>query len=1027
MAPTRKKQTAGKTSIRKKAPAKKKPVAQKTPRSKAAEPEKKKKATAIPEDIKGFRIVGIGASAGGLEALETFFYHMPSDSGMAFVIIQHLSPTHKSIMASLLSKNTKMEVMEVKDGMKVEPNRVYLNPPNKNVSIIQGTLQLMEPIRTKSINLPIDYFFRSISEELREKAICIILSGTATDGTLGIKAVKGEGGMVMVQSPESAKYDGMPRSAIDTGLVDFILSVEQMPGELIRYVRHPYIEGPAEIYVGESQFKTYIPKIFALIRTATGHDLSNYKETTISRRVERRMAVHQIQKISDYVSYLQRTQAEVEILFKDLLIGVTNFFRDTEAFQVLKDRVFPGLFRKKDTDTPIRVWVVGCSTGEEAYSMAMLLQETMDMLKKHFNVQIFASDIDSEAINSARLGIYPESIATDVSNERLNQFFVKEENTYIVKKQLREMIVFSVHNLIKDPPFSKMDLVSCRNLLIYMDTVLQKKILPLFHYAMNLEGILFLGTSESIGEFTDMFTPIDSKQKIFKRRAIHFERAATDYPAVPIYAVQQVESREDAKRHPFETDVLHVAERIILDTYAPPAVLINEKYDVVQFIGETDRYLRTPSGKASFNILKMAREGLQYKLSTALRDAIRQKKTISIQRLRIKHNSDFRVVDVTVRPLLEKSFPQDYMMIIFNDKTIKEPLAGEKGKQDMNEAHDPTVAGLEQELASTKEYLQTTIEELETSNEELKSTNEELQSVNEELQSTNEELETSKEELQSTNEELITVNTELQNKVDELSQVNNDINNLLSSTDIGTMFLDASLCIKRFTPPMTGIFNLIQTDIGRPINDITSKIKYDSLDKDSEEVLKTLVLKESEIKTEGGGWYSMRVLPYRTTENVIDGVVITFMDISRIKKMEMLEKEIKLRRKAEKELRESEANMRRLATVVMGSNDAITVQGFEGNITAWNRGAEKMYGYSEDKALKMNIRDLIPEDKREEALAFVKKIQEGRDVKSFETQRLTKDGKRLNVWLSVTTLFDNSGKPVEIAATERDLQWLAKE
>ena len=993
-----------KPAAKKKAPIKKKPAKQTKTAASA------NKTTSKSKKTNDFPIVGMGASAGGLEALEAFFSHMPPDSGIGFVIIQHLSPTYKSIMGSLLAKNTQMEVLEIEDGMKIKPDHVYLNPPNKNVAIINGDLQLMDPVKTGGINLPIDSFFKSMSEEMGEKAICIILSGTATDGTLGLKAVKGEGGLVMVQDPNSAKYDGMPRSAIATGIVDFILPVEKIPAELVKYAKAPYIVPPKKVLVTDDQFANYIQKIFSLIRSATGHDLSHYKQTTIRRRIERRMAIHQVNKLADYVKYLQQTPPEVDILFKDMLIGVTNFFRDPEAFEVLKKQVLPTLLKNKDPDSLIRIWCVGCSTGEEAYSMAILFSEAMHMVKQHFNIQVFASDIDAQSVDYARLGTYPDNIAADVSPERLHQYFIKEGNAYKVKKQIRDMVVFAIQNVIKDPPFSKIDLLSCRNLLIYMDSKLQKKILPLCHYTLNKDGILFLGTSESIGEFTDLFHPIDRKWKIFQRKDA-FVAKAVDYPSMPFYHRPKLDDN-DEKKATLEMDIQQVAEKVILENFALPGVLVNEKYEIIHFMGKTDKYLETPVGKASFNILSMAREGLRIKLSTALHNTVRQKQTTTYNLLRIKYNGEFRTIDLTVRPLTEFPGTPKYLLVMFDDKTSFEKPVKKKGEKAATDESDPVIVSLERELESTREHLQVTIEELETANEELKSTNEELQSTNEELQSTNEEMETSKEELQSTNEELVTVNTELQHKLDELSQANSDISNLLGSTQIGTIFLDTNLNIKRFTPAAINIFNLIQTDLDRPISDITSKIKYEHLKKDSQEVLDTLIVKEAEVQDTDNNWYAMRISPYRTLDNLIDGVVITFVDITKMKRAEI-------------GLRESESN-RRLAAVVKDSNDAITVQDFEGNIIEWNKGAVNMYGYSEEKALKMNIRDLIPEDKRTEALAFIKKVQK-EDVQSFDTQRITKDGKRVNVWLTVTRLVDDDGKPTALATTERDITDLKKE
>jgi two-component system CheB/CheR fusion protein len=944
-----------------------------------------------------FPIVGIGSSAGGLEALEIFFSNVSPDTNMAFVIIQHLSPRHKSIMADLLMKYTRMKVLQIEDDQRIESNCVYLNPPDKNVVIQNRRLHLTEPTQTHGVNLPIDCFFRSLSEDQGEKAICIILSGTATDGTLGMKAIKGEGGMAMVQDPDSAKYAGMPNSAIATGLVDFILPLEKIPEELVRYVQHPYIESPERIETARLQFRNYVQKILGLIRTSTGYDFSNYKQTTIRRRIERRMAVHQLDSIEKYETYIKRTPAEVDILFKDFLIGVTNFFRDAEAFEVLKAKVLPEMIKNRASETPLRIWIAGCATGEEAFSIAILFAEAMDELGQQLNVQIFASDIDNEALDFARMAAYPDSIAADVSSDRLHRFFIKEDNTYRIKKQIRDMIVFANQNLIKDPPFSRLDLVCCRNLLIYMEPVLQKKILPIFHYTLTPRGYLFLGTSESIGDFSHLFSPANPKWKIYRREEYVVDKIG-DYPRTPFYDVLPTPQGFEEKRVPTVADIHNLAERIVLENYAPPCVLINEQYEILHFIGQTDRYLAPPTGKASFDVLKMAREGLRFKLSTALHDAVRQKTTILRKGLKIKHDNSFRTIDLVVRPLTESSFSQGFMLVMFEEKTPPEPV--KKRKTASKDVVDPYVLGLEKELQSTKEFLQSTNEELETSNEELKSTNEELQSVNEELQSTNEELETSKEELQSTNEELVTVNAELQKKVEELSEANNDINNLLASTEIGTIFLDLNLCIKRFTPPITKLLNLIQTDIGRPISDITTNIQRDILAERAKEVLDTLNRQEIEVQDKSGNWYSMRISPYRTLENVIDGVVLTFVDIGKLKEINQLN---------------------RLATVVRDSNDAVTVQDFKGNITAWNKGAEQMYGWSEAEALEMNIGELIPENKRDEAKTALEALKKGENIRPFETQRRCKDGKFMDIWLTMTLLKDQAGRPVEIATTERGI------
>ena len=952
-----------------------------------------------------FPIVGIGASAGGLETLNVFFSSMPPDSNIAFVIIQHLSPSHKSIMASLLEKQTRMVVREIEDGTKLLANHVYLNPPGKNVAVFNRSLHLLEPIKSGTINMPVDFFFRSLSEDQGEKAIGIILSGTASDGTLGIKAIKGEGGMAMVQQPDTAKYDGMPKSAVETGLIDFILPVEKMPDTLIRYVQHPYLELQSQIKITDVSIKNQMQKIFALIRSSTGHDFSHYKQTTISRRIERRLAVHQIKALPDYVLYLQKNPAEINVLFKDLVIGVTSFFRDPEAYKILEQDVLPNLLKEKGPDATIRIWVTACSTGEEAYSLAIILSELKDKSKNYFNIQIFATDIDPDAIAFARQGIYPENIGVDVPSERLNQFFTKKTDGFHVKKQIREMIVFSTQNVIKDPPFSRLDMVSCRNLMIYMENVLQKKIIPLFHYVLNPGGILFLGTSESIGGYMDLFGPLNSKWKIFVRKTSIVSREK-DY-LDKIYDTAQtniITAEKDGL--PVKVDIRAEIERTLLDAYAPAGVLINEQYEILHFVGKTDRYLTPPTGKPSFNVIDMAREDLKNKLSVTIHKSVREKKNMFCSGVRIRYNDTFCVINISVRPLTGKQLPSGLMLITFEDipdVEVSEEKTGGTGKP---KKQNSALKSLEQELQSTREYLQATIEELETSNEELKSTNEELQSVNEEMQSTNEELETSKEELQSTNEELSTVNSELQNKVEEYATANDDMNNLLAATEIATIFIDTDLRIKSYTPTAAGIINLIPTDIGRPINDLKTRFPDVDLVGMAENVLKDLNTVGLDILSQDDIWYSLKVIPYRTTSNIIDGVVMTFFDVQKIKQAD---------------------TFKRLATVLADSNDAVNILDMKGNILAWNKGAQQMYGYTESEALKMNFDEFLPDDKHDELKSIVEKLKKKVPVISFRTQRKTSTGKILDVWVTITALNDENGQPVEIASTERDLAWLSKE
>ncbi len=948
-----------------------------------------------------FPIVGIGASAGGLETLEAFFAKMPPETGMAFVIIQHLSPNFKSIMASLLAKHTRMTVNEIEDGMTLAPNCVYLNPPNKNVAVFNRTLHLMEPVRGGVLNMPIDFFFRSLSEDQDERAIGIIVSGTASDGTLGIKAIKGEGGMVMAQDPDTAKYDGMPRSAIGTGLVDFILPVEMMPKTLIGYVKHPSLKSTGKIRISETTIQHQLQKVFALIRSTIGHDFSQYKQTTIQRRIERRLAVHQIDKLTDYIMFMQKNPLEIEALFKDLVIGVTSFFRDPQAYRVLEQEVLPGLLQGRKMDDPLRFWVVGCSTGEEAYSLAMIVSEAMERLKKFLTVQIFATDIDAAAIENARRGIFPDSIAVDVSRERLAQFFTKDDGVFRVKKLIRDMVVFSSQSIIKDPPFSRLDLVSCRNLMIYLDHPLQKKIIPLFHYTLKPQGALFLGPAETIGEFTDLFKPLNAKWKIFQCKE-SFREGIIDYPKRITHGGQDTLKPVEPIRAA-TTDIQALTDKAILSEYAPKGVLINDKYEILNFVGRTEKYLVMPTGKPTLNILSMTREDLKYRLTAALHKAVREKTPTDCKGVRFKYNGTFCVVDISIRPVTAKGLPPGLLLVLFEEKA-PECVSDENLLRETGETfQDPNVQQLELELQSTREHLQAAIEELETSNEELKSNNEEMQSVNEELQSTNEEMETSKEELQSTNEELSTVNSELQNKVIELSKASDDMNNLLAATEIASIFMDTRLKIKRYTPAAARIIKLIPTDIGRPLGDLKTSFPGTDLAEHAQKVLQDLNTLDTEILSEDGIWHSLKVMPYRTGENVIAGVVMTVMDIHRIKQAEKI---------------------RRLATVLEDANDAITVRDFKGRILAWNKGAENMYGWTKFEALNMTIEDLIPQEQRKEENAFIDKLKKGESVKAFKTRRVTKDGKLLDIWLTATVLTDESGQRIEIATTERDLAWL---
>jgi len=965
-----------------------------------------------------FPIVGIGASAGGLAAFDNFFSAMPDrvGPGMAFVVVQHLDPKHKSILTDLIGRYTHMPVYEVKDGMVVQPNCVYVIPPKYDMILEYGTLQLQEPVEPRGHHLPIDLFFRSLALSKQEMAIGIILSGTGSDGTLGVRAIKAEGGMVMVQSPESSEYDGMPRSVIATDLADYILPPAEMPAQLIAYATQTFGKRSKVAPKAESTMK----KIFNLLRTQTGHDFSHYKENTIFRRIERRMAIKNLNNVDEYVHYLEQNPAEVEALFHDLLIGVTSFFRNPTAFDELQKKVIPNIFAGKNSDSVIRIWVPGCSTGEEAYSIGILLHEQMEMLKQIFRVQIFATDIDNQAIAQARSGVYPANISIDISPERLDRYFTQDSSgNYQIQKIIRDMIVFSEQDIIKDPPFSKLDLLSCRNLLIYMDRELQNKLIPLFHYALNPEGFLFLGPSETVGEFENLFEILDRKSKLFRKKDV-----SSGFPSIGTYFPPRLESRETKKQSgkvliESKLQLRELTEQMMLQYYAPVGVLVNQRGDILYLYGRTGMYLEPAPGEAGMNILKMAREGLRQELATDLYKAAVSKEPVFHSGLRVKTNGDFTTVNLALRRVTagpDAAAGSDLFLITFEEPKKSEQRqkgkasttgVGEDGKSAMES--NARILELERELQIKEERLKAYNEELETSNEELKSSNEEMQSINEELQSTNEELETSKEELQSVNEELTTVNTELQNKVTDLSQAINDMNNLLSGTGIGTIFVDHQLRIMRFTPQVTHVINLIPTDVGRPVGHIVSNLLgYDRLVEDIKEVLDTLTPKDIEVQTKKGAWYLLRIRPYRTLENVIKGAVITFTDITEMKR-------------AREILKESEA-IRRLAIVVQDSSDAIVLHDMEGRILAWNPMAERIYGWSEAEALKMKIGSLVPESRREEELAALKKLGRAELLEPYRTQRLTKEGRTLEVWLTAASLVNEAGEVYAIATTEREVK-----
>jgi Methylase of chemotaxis methyl-accepting proteins len=851
----------------------------------------RKKLKSNPKDEKRIPVVGVGSSAGGLEALGKMFQNMPIDSGVGFVLIQHLDPSHKSSMAELLRRYTKMEVLEIEDGMCVEPNKLYVTPPNKNVGIINGILHLDVPKEPHGLRRPIDFFFQSLAEDMEEYAIGIILSGFGSDGTIGMRGIKSMGGMLIAQDPESAVSGSMPSSAIDTDLVDYIAPPEKIADNLISYVKRLGKRPPKRVIGKDEETTSSLQKILILIRNRTGHDFSLYKESTINRRIARRMNVHQIDKVPDYLKYIQQHSKEINTLFKELLINVTSFFRDPEAFKIFEKHLKSEVLDKKMDGERVRVWIPGCSTGEEVYSIAMIIQEYIDESGKHLEVQLFGTDIDDDAINTARTATYPSTIVTNVNSDRLKRFFTKKGEGYRVNKNIREMAIFAPHDVLINPPFSKLDAISCRNVLIYMNKDAQKKMLSAFNYALKPRGILFLGPSESISNFVESFKTLDNKWKIYKSKKTS-QTPAGDFVKFPYAKMPQDYTTVEDLEIIGKTDqnIAKNVERLLIEKYAPPTVIVNNEGRIVFIHGRVGKYLEPAEGVANLSIVDMAREGIKFELNSAINEAIIKNKEVLYENLDVKTNGHYQLINLIVRPIEKPKLMENLLMVTFKD--IERAPENKEKIPETTPKKDIRINELEEELRVTKDRLHTTIEELETSNEELKSANEELQSMNEELQSTNEELETSKEELQSLNEELLTVNTELQNKVDQLSEVNDDMNNLLNSIEIPTIFVDKNIKIKRFTKETTKLINLIPSDVGRPLEDIVSNVEYDDLISDIKEVMDRVIYKEEEVRTKDGNWYLVRIIPYKTTENIIDGAVITFTNISEQKEVQKLAGEL---------------------------------------------------------------------------------------------------------------------------------------
>ncbi|WP_163337526.1 chemotaxis protein CheB [Desulfopila sp. IMCC35008] len=823
-------------------------------------------------------IVGVGASAGGLEAFQEFVRSVPEDSGFAFILIVHLDPSHASLLSEIIQNKTKMKVTQIADSMIIKPNQIFVIPPKKDLGIINGKLQLLERTGRRGEHLPIDNFFRSLALDQKSKATAIVLSGTGTDGTLGIQAIKEHGGMVMVQDPSSAKFDGMPQSAINTGFADYILPPAEMPLQLVQYFHdQAHWQGSVPVIVSDKMIKA-LQKICLLLRTSMGHDFSLYKKNTIFRRIEKRMQAQRINDIDFYVRYLRDSEAEQRILFKELLIGVTGFFRDETPFELLKEKYLPDLLKDKPDDYQLRIWVPGCSTGEEVYSIAIIVWEYIAAMGRHFDVQIFGTDLDEKAISFARAGRYPDTIAADMSSERLKSFFTKEQTHYRITKNIREMVVFAQQNLIKDPPFTRLDMICCRNLLIYFDQKLQNKLLPLFNYSLKKEGLLVLGTSETTGNATKLFTVLDKKWKIYKccasAKPIHPKLTLNnhDQPAKFFPPQETIDKVEEA-------GTVQLLKAILAESNMPPCAVIDDSANILYIHGRLGRFLEPAEGEISSNILKMARPGLQAGISQAIRQVSIGRQEVKLEKLNINGINGPLEVNLTFKPLADVLTRQRHLMLILFDEVSTENKKATKVAPRRNKTNKSD------EVKRLEDLLQTTVEDMEAANEELKSTNEELQSTNEELQSTNEELETSREELQSLNEESVTVNAELQGRIDELMAANDDIKNLLDATDIACIFLDINMKVRRFTPQATRLFPLTDGDIGRPIDHFSTTLTQIQLVECAQKVITDLNHYEAEVQDCKGNVYRMRLRPYRTTNNVIDGVVITFEDITKLKEL----------------------------------------------------------------------------------------------------------------------------------------------
>jgi two-component system CheB/CheR fusion protein len=1111
-----------------------------------------------------FPIVAIGASAGGLEAYKEFFLALPWDTGMAFVLIQHLDPSHESMLAEIIAKTTKMPVEEVKSGVTIRPNCVYVIPPNALMALTGDVFELSPRGKTPGQYLSVNFFMHSLAQERKSGAIAIVLSGTGADGTAGMEDIKAEGGITFAQDPATAKYDGMPRSAIDSGCADFVLAPKDIVKELQRIQHHPYVhlgkseeeesnavkpgaeESGAErqdLGVANSDSPASHARDFsavlAQLRKSSGVDFSQYKPNTIHRRALRRMLLLKVDSLRDYATYLKERPEEGEKLFDDVLIPVTNFFRDFEAFDALKTQVYPAIVKDKGNKGTIRMWAPGCSTGEETYSLAMTLLEFLGDRASSFQVQIFGTDLNEKGIQKARAGIYRENIAEEISPERMARFFVKVDEGYRVNKAVRDMCVFARQNLASDPPFSQMNVVACRNLLIYIQPVLQKKIIPILHYALKPSGFLVLGSSESVSAFPELFSTVDKKHKIYSKKAIssrlHYDFAQSYYsPQSTIRSSADVLKTQSADKD--ELDVQAEADRVVLREHAPVGVVINSGMEVVQFRGQTTPYLAPPPGKPSLNVLKLARNGLAIELRSLITAAAKKGQTARKDGVPFEENGHKRILNLLVAPLGgkqhrgEREQVTQFFLILFDvvPPVVAHVEATPEHKSKGRNRSDPETGRLKQELASTRDALRSAIESEDSLKEEFQSANEEILSANEELQSTNEELETSKEELQSANEELNTLNAELRNKNSELHDLSNDILNLLNSTRIPVVMLDRRLYIRRITPEATKLFKVVPADIGRPFADIKlnieeSDIKSHDLEMDITKVLDSLQPIEREVRDLEGCWHELSILPYRTQDNKIDGVVLALQDIDEVKRSQqylqaiieniptpllVLDADLRVRfanetfcatfqvareetvgqllyllgneqwkvpaltellervlperklvqnfsvthefprigrktmlvngRRIEDIIgeraplilltiedvtirKDAEIALARLAAIVECSDDAIIAKNLDGIIETWNRGAERLFGYTAEEAVGHSVTLLMPSDRAHEESIILARLRRGEHIDHYEAVRRRKDGQLIDVSLTISPIVDERGQIVGASKIARDI------